>query len=95
MHQDSFKPSNELTFATVLPDSKRLAHFVRDNQAESLRLDLHDVVLCDSAGLALLIEAKRLCRQYNKTLAIEGMSNTIDALAKFCGVEAMLSPESE
>lgn len=87
---ETFKPSNELTFFTVQPDSIRLIKFLEDNVAAAIRLDLNDVTLCDSAGLALLIEAKRLCNQANKPLEIDGVSKAIYALAEFCGVEGML-----
>lgn len=85
-----FKPSHELTFDTVQRDNDRLLMLLRDNKIESIRFDLGDVALCDSAGLALLIEAKRLCKQYDKALTIEVMPKSISALAEFCGVDAML-----
>ena len=71
-------------------DSERLLTFLRDTKAVQVHLDLCAVTQCDSAGLALLIEAKRLCKQYSKTLIIDGMPKAIYALAEFCGVEAML-----
>lgn len=90
MSNYSFKPSDELTFATVQSDRKRLLDYLQEHKRESLCLDLSDVKQCDSAGLALLIEAKRLCRKHNKIFTIEGMPKSIYALAEFCGVEAML-----
>lgn len=86
-----FKPSGELTFDTVQLDSERLIRLLRDNETASICLDMHDVLQCDSAGLALLIEAKRLSKQYGKILTIEGMPKAISALAEFCHVEAMLA----
>ena len=85
-----FKPSSELTFDTVQPDSKRLLKLCLDNKTTKICLDLSEVTHCDSAGLALLIEAKRLCKQYGKSLIIEKMPKIVSALAEFCGVEAML-----
>ena len=85
-----FKPSQALTFDTVQLDGNRLLKLLRDDKATTIRLDLGDVLQCDSAGLALLIEAKRLCKQYHKILTIEGMPKAVSALAEFCGVEAML-----
>ncbi len=90
MSEQRFKPSHELTFDTVQLDSQRLVVLLRDTNTSSVRLDLGDVSLCDSAGLALLIEAKRLCGQFHKALVIEGVPKAILALAEFCGVEAML-----
>ena len=90
MREQSFKPSNALTFDTVQSDNLRLLKLMSDNSTTSIRLDLQDVTQCDSAGLALIIEAKRLCRQHKKTLEIVGVSAPISSLAEFCGVEAIL-----
>jgi phospholipid transport system transporter-binding protein len=85
-----FKPSRELTFDTVQLDSEHLLALFQDHKTTSVCLDLCDVVQCDSAGLALLIEAKRLGKKYDKILTIEGMPKAISALAEFCGVDVML-----
>ena len=90
MSEQLFKPSRALTFDTVQSDSKRLMKLFHDDNTSTLRLDLCDVSQCDSAGLALLVEAKRLCTQYHKTLVIDEMPNVISALAEFCGVKSML-----
>ena len=91
MGEQLFIPSSLLTFDTVQSDSKRLMTLLHDNKTTTVRFDLCDVKQCDSAGLALLIETKRLCNQYHKTLVIEGMPKAISALAEFCGVDAMLT----
>jgi phospholipid transport system transporter-binding protein len=93
LSEQVFKPSRELTFDTVQPDGQRLLKLFLDNKTQKIRLDLGDVLHCDSAGLALLIEAKRLCKQYHKPLIIEKMPKMVSALAEFCGVEAMLESE--
>lgn len=85
-----FKPSNELTFDTVPQDCLRLRQQLLSSKSEGLQLDLRDVTQCDSAGLALLIEAKRICRQYQLTFEIIGMSKSLHALAEFCGVNRIL-----
>lgn len=85
-----FEPSINLTFDTVESDRKRLLNYLQSPDVYHLRLDLSQVKHCDSAGLALLIEAKRLCKQHNKPFEIEGMSNVIHDLAAFCGVEDIL-----
>ena len=90
MKEQLFKPSSSLTFDTVQQDSERLLKMFRDNKTASIRVDLGGVTDCDSAGLALLIEAKRLGIQYHKPLIIEGLTKATFTLAEFCGVEAML-----
>jgi phospholipid transport system transporter-binding protein len=86
-----FTPSDLLTFDTVECDRHRLITDLQKKTVEHLRFDLSHVVHCDSAGLALLIEATRLCRRYKATLEIAGMPDAIYALAEFCGVEDMLN----
>ena len=86
-----FKPSEELTFDTVQSDRLRLQKYLKMHPSFSFQFDLSDVKQCDSAGLALLIDAKRLCERYKKTFKIEGMPKSIDALAAFYGVEALLT----
>ncbi len=89
-----FEPSHHLTFDTVERDRKRLLLYLQSPDVHALHLDLKDVVQCDSAGLALLIEAFRLCQRYKKAFKIESMPKTIHALAQFLGVEAMLYADS-
>lgn len=90
MHAPSFKPSLEMIFATVQADCERLLKYCHDSKDAFLHLDLSEVTHCDSAGLALLIAAKRLCKEQNKTCNFEGMPKSIQALAEFCGVDEIL-----
>lgn len=91
MDKQVFIPKESLTFETVQADHDRFMQWLQKNKFKNVRLDLSNVVQCDSAGLALLIEAKRLSLKYQKTLTIEGMPKVISTWAKFCGVEAILS----
>lgn len=93
MFEHTFKPSNDLTFKTVPPISDLLHKLFHDDKITNIQLDLHDVSHCDSAGLALLIEAQRLCKQYNKTLIMQGIPKAIYSLAEFCGVETLLEQQ--
>lgn len=90
-----FKPSKELTFDKVQADHHRLRKQIFEFKSDTIQLDLHEVTACDSAGLALLIEAKRLCQQHNKGLNIIGASESIYALAEFCGVQSILPKRGE
>ncbi len=90
MSAQVFEPSVSLTFAKVESDRKRLFKCVQASDVTRLRLNLSQVKHCDSAGLALLIEAKRLCKHYNKSFEIEGMPKVIHELAEFCGVDTIL-----
>lgn len=86
-----FKPSTQLTFATVEADRRRLLDCCTMAGSEGIRVDLSEVTLCDSAGMALLIESKRLCMEHNKTCEIVGMTHAIRSLAEFCGVQDIVS----
>lgn len=79
-----------MTFETVQADCQRLIEFCHKNKTAVLNLELSEVTHCDSAGLALLIEAKRLCTTHNITCNITGMTKMIRALAEFCGVDTVL-----
>ena len=85
-----FKPSNALTFNTVESDRRRLFLEIQQSDASGFFLDLSDVTQCDSAGVALLVELKRLCKHDNKPFIIKGMPMVIEALAEFCGVNTIL-----
>ncbi len=91
--QTYFKPSNLLTFATVTAHRSRFVKLLTLDQPSSIHCDLADVQTCDSAGLAFLIDAQRLCRTHNTLLVIEHMSADILALAKLYGVEKILDHE--
>lgn len=90
MNADAFEPSVRLTFDTVEPNRKRLFKHLQSPDVGRLRLDLSQVKQCDSAGLALLIEAKRLCIRLNKPFEIQGMPAAIHDLAECCGVDVIL-----
>jgi phospholipid transport system transporter-binding protein len=91
MQKTCIKPIDELTFGTVI--SHRLNFFkqLMADKTGKICLDLAAIKQCDSAGLALLIEAKKLCKQYNKQFEIQAMPEKIRALAEFCGVESLLN----
>jgi len=86
----NFKPGSELTFKSVVSVREKLYKALMDDTTNRFCLDLSDVTHCDSAGLALLIEAKKLCQHSNKIFEIIGISPETQSLAEFCGVESIL-----
>lgn len=91
MDRDSiFVPTSQLTFDTVPLNSKKLLNYLRNQDVSVIKLDLSGVLQCDSAGLALLLEAKRLAHAYKKIVVIESMPSSIETLAHFCGINNML-----
>lgn len=91
MEYYTFKPGSHLIFATAQQDNARLTDYVL--HAANCQIDLSDVIHCDSAGLALLIGAKRLAVQKGKILQIVKIPKVVEALARFCGVETILKEE--
>ena len=89
-----FKPGTELTFQSVVSVRAKLSRLLADDSNDVFCLDLSDVAHCDSAGLALLIEASKLCKQNNKTFKVAGISSKTLSLAKFCGVNTLLETAS-
>lgn len=85
-----FKPGSELTFKDVVSVRSRLFRALMDDVNDSFCLDLSDVTQCDSAGLALLIEARKLCQHSHKRFDVIGITPQTRALATFCGVENFL-----
>jgi phospholipid transport system transporter-binding protein len=93
MSEGLFKPTKPITFATADAYYRQLLVLFRRTKGSSLLICLSEVSHCDSAGLALLIEAKRMAKKYNKQLVIEGMAGAVRDLAVFCGVEEILLGE--
>lgn len=90
MTKGHFKPDCELTFKSVVSLRTRLNKALMEHHEDTFCLDLSDVTHCDSAGLALLIEAGKLCKKNNKKFEVLGMSEEIQSLAEFCGVKGIL-----
>ncbi len=91
MKTSTFKPSDELTFDTVIANHHKLYQAIVSNQSGQFCLDLSQVSHCDSAGLALLIDAKKLCQQHQQDFSLFGLADKTRSLAEFCGVDDLLS----
>lgn len=87
----SFCLSPSLTFSTVAEERERLISCLQDTAITALYFDLSHIEHCDSAGLALLIEAKRLCKKHQKKFSMNAMSDVVADLVEFCGVKTILS----
>jgi phospholipid transport system transporter-binding protein len=85
-----FKLGAELTFSTVVAVRDTLFKTLKTDSHDIFCLDLSDVLHCDSAGLALFIEVKKLCKQHNKIFKVVEVPSTTRSLAEFCGVKNIL-----
>ena len=79
-----------LTFDSVAKERERIKRFLATLNVANVCFSLKDVVQCDSAGLALLIEISRMCHQAKIDYKIEHIPSIVFALAEFCGVKTML-----
>lgn len=93
MDKTYFKPGKELTFKSVMAIRRRLNLILKEDRNPCFCLDLSETSHCDSAGLALLIETKKLCKQYGKIFTMESVSSQTQSLAEFCGVKTILEIE--
>ncbi|MDR3442494.1 MAG: STAS domain-containing protein [Legionella sp.] len=89
-HIIHFKPGVELTFNSVVDVRAKLYKALMEEKSGTFHLDLSEVKHCDSAGMALLIEARKLCKKNNRLFEIIGMSSETQSLAEFCGVKGIL-----
>lgn len=90
MSHSTFKLASELTFDTVVANRKSLFHYILSQQTNPICLDLSEVKQCDSAGLALLIDSKKLCQKQGKQFRLTGVPKETQSLAEFCGVQDVL-----
>ncbi|KTD02540.1 STAS domain-containing protein [Fluoribacter gormanii] len=90
MRNVNFKPGVDLTFKSVVVVRAKLYQALMEDKSDRFSLDLSDVKHCDSAGLALLIEARKLCKKNNKFFEIIGMPTETQSLVEFCGVKGIL-----
>lgn len=84
------KPQGQLILANSDAFSVRFKAELLGDKSGKICMDLSGITQCDSAGLAWLIESKKLSKQYNKSLSMINVPDTIKNLARFCGVEEIL-----
>ena len=85
-----FTPSNELTFQTVQENRRNFIVVLNKHTDPTISICLKDVTVCDSAGLASLLEAKRLCLAQHKTLMLFEIPKVVSSWVEFCGLTTLL-----
>ncbi|MEN8177104.1 MAG: STAS domain-containing protein [Pseudomonadota bacterium] len=91
--ESRFRVSGDMTFATtrkLLADSRALFQ-----KNKNLNLNLADVNHADSAGLALVLEWIAEAEQMGGEISIEGMPESLLAIAKLCQMEETLKSVSD
>ena len=82
----AFAPAELLTFGTVSSELNRFSSVLKAHPDASFEFDLSQVIQCDTAGLAFLIEVKRLCTLKKNGFIVKEMPHMMVDLATFCGV---------
>ena len=88
-----FLPSPHMTFETVMSDKGRWIEFLTTLNENTCVFDVSHVVECDSAGLAFLIESKKMSLNRKIKCHYAGLSDKILSFIWFFGVEAILEGE--
>lgn len=86
---ETFQLHRELSFQTVDEEYQKLVDFIERNSSNAISFDLSNVKICDSAGLALMLEAKKLSIQKNKKFSYNGVPKKVSKLARFSGIEEL------
>ncbi len=78
-----------LTFDTVAANARRFMQMMHHQTQTDVVVDASDVTACDSAGLALLLEVRRVCKAQLCSLTIEGLRQNMLDLATFYHVDEL------
>jgi len=81
--------SGELSLVTV-PVLLKQAQLQSDGEGE-ICIDLQDVQRADSAGVALLIEWRRMARKQQRNIRFQNTPSQMLAIARLSGVDELLS----
>lgn len=70
----------ELVFSTLSDISKESKTMIKNHENNSLLIDCTKLDRVDSAGIALMVEWKRWCKEINKPCRIVGIQPQVSAL---------------
>ncbi|OGV27940.1 MAG: hypothetical protein A3E88_06895 [Legionellales bacterium RIFCSPHIGHO2_12_FULL_35_11] len=82
--------AENLTIHTVKAELDRLLLLIKNKALYNYNFDLGEVTFFDSAGLALLVEIKRICEQQNIAYSFSRIPQAIFSIAEFCEVDGVL-----
>jgi anti-anti-sigma factor len=90
MRQEFIIQDKKLTFETVNKALKTATNWIAEQKSKHLTLDLSNIAFIDSAGVAMLVELKRLTHvEYKKNLVLK-FSNQIMQMIQFYELEGLL-----
>lgn len=79
-----WKPDSELTIYSVVDNKAKLMALL--DSTEQLEIDLSEIIELDTAGLQLLILAKRESTEKGKKLTMSGHSETVLDVFELCNL---------
>jgi anti-anti-sigma factor len=90
---DSEEPvriEGEMTIYRAAPLKEQLVGALGSGTSPSPRLDLSRVTEIDTAGLQLILMARRLARARGRALAVDEPSPPVADLLRLCGLEGLI-----
>lgn len=87
----TIKLTKNLTINTVQNIRDSLSSRVKNAKNHTILLDLADIELCDTSGLALLIDLKSQCFNNSTQLKLVNIPDKISELANFYEVDELLN----
>ncbi|MHB8742339.1 MAG: STAS domain-containing protein [Sulfuricaulis sp.] len=88
-----FGISGTVTFQTVPQFLAHTDKWLHDSTG-AVTIDMHDITLADSAGLALLVEWLQLARAANRDMAFTNIPEQVRELIRVNGLQQVFDPHS-
>jgi len=82
----AFAIGGEFNIFTAEDTKKRLLHAIRQAATPEIEVDLSDVTEIDTAGLQLMVMAKREAAEHGKSVRFVGHSAPVLDLIDLCGL---------
>ncbi|MHB8622711.1 MAG: STAS domain-containing protein [Sulfuricaulis sp.] len=88
-----FEIAGTVTFQTVPQFLKYTDKWLHDGTG-AVTIDMHDIALADSAGLALMVEWLQLARAANRDMAFTNIPEQVRELIRVNGLQQVFDPHS-
>lgn len=85
-----FFPAERLTFDSAMAELSRFRVFLEAASGDDIEVDLRDVMTCDAAGLAFLVEIKKASAVKNTLCRLQGGTSAVLAYMQFFGMDDVL-----
>lgn len=85
-NSDGIALAGEFNIFTAAPTKERLIDAIHRAQGTEIEIDLSEVSEIDTAGLQLMVMAKRLAAEHGKAVLFAGHSSAVLQLLDLCGM---------